>query len=99
MHLIEQYCNDVDPFAIKSDFCVICLIPHLYFTVAITIYVPLFYTKSEIKTFDEKILPIMPCRFSNDLLAQKSLFLHVENLTRNKKRSGIKLLMNKVLIS
>ena len=42
----------------------------------------------------------MPRRFSNDLFAlKKSRILHIENLTSNKKISGIKLLMNIVLIS
>ena len=42
---------------------------------------------------------IMLCRISNDLFAlKKCRILHIEYLTSNKK-SGIKLLANKVLIS
>ena len=37
-------------------------------------------------------LPITPCRFSIDLFAlKKCRILHIENLTSNKKFSGIKL--------
>ena len=56
----------------------------------------LFYCKlkSENKTYDKKILPIMPRRFSNNLFAQKKCrILHIENLQSNKKKSGIKLLI------
>ena len=43
----------------------------------------------------EKILPNMLCRFSDDLFAlKKCRFLHIENLTINKRNSCIKLLMN-----
>ena len=46
-----------------------------------------------------KNFQIMPCRFSNVLFAlKKCRILLIENLTSNKK-SGIKLLTNKVLIS
>ena len=42
----------------------------------------------------------MPRKFLNDLFAlKKCCILHIENLTSNKKNSGIKLLMNIVLIS
>ena len=49
----------------------------------------------------EKFLLTMPCRFSNDHFAlKKCRILHIENVTSNKKKkSGIKLLMNIVLIS
>ena len=48
----------------------------------------------------KKFLPVMPRKFSNDLFAlKKCCILHIENLTVNKKNSGIKLLMNIVLIS
>ena len=44
--------------------------------------------------------PIMRHRFSNDLIAlKKCRFLDIENLSSNKKNSGIKLLMNIMLIS
>ena len=33
VHLIEQWCNEVDLFALKSDFCFNLLDPHKYFTV------------------------------------------------------------------
>ena len=47
----------------------------------------------------EKILPIMFYTLSNDLSALKECrILHIENLTSDKKSSGIKLLMNIVLI-
>ena len=41
------------------------------------------------KTYDSKILPIMLCRFSNDLFAQKKCrILHNEYLTSRKKKYG-----------
>ena len=61
----------------------------------------LFYSKpnSEEQLMIKKFLLIMSCRFSNDLFAlMKCRILHIENLTI-KKKSGIKLLMNIVLIS
>ena len=40
----------------------------------------------KIKTYDKKFLPIMPCRFWNDLFALKKYrILHIRNLTSNKK--------------
>ena len=43
----------------------------------------------------KKILPTMPVTFLNDLFAlMKCRILIIENLTINKKNSGIKLLMN-----
>ena len=33
VHLIEQWCNEVHLFALKSDFCFNLLDPHKYFTV------------------------------------------------------------------
>ena len=33
VHLIKQWCNKVDFFALKSDFCLNLLDPHSYFTV------------------------------------------------------------------
>ena len=48
----------------------------------------------------EKILPIMLCWVSNDLFAtNKCRILHIEFLTSSKKKLGIKLLINVVLIS
>ena len=54
---------------------------------------------SENKTYDlKKVLPIMLCRFSNELFALKKYrILHIEYLTRYLKNSGIKLLTNIVL--
>ena len=43
----------------------------------------------------EKIIPIMPSRFSNEPFAlQKCRILHIEKLISYVKFSGIKLLMN-----
>ena len=56
-----------------------------------TINIVLFSAKDENKLMIKKILPIMPCRFSLDLFA---LMKCIGNLTSNKKKSGIKLLMN-----
>ena len=42
-----------------------------------------------IKFVIKKTLPIMICRYSNDLFALKKWrILHIENLTRNKKKFG-----------
>ena len=56
---------------------------------------------SENKTYDlKKIIPVMFCRFSIDLSALKKCpILHIENLTSKKKKLGIKIIMNTVLIS
>ena len=55
---------------------------------------------SENKTYEWKFPPIMPCKVKNDIFAlKKCRILHIENLTSNKKNSGIKLLMNIVLIN
>ena len=94
MHLIEQWCNEVDLFALQSDFCFNLLDPHKYFTV--------FYNDNKccsilslivkIKLKIKKFLPVMPRKFSDDLFAlKKCCILHIENLTINKKHSGIKL--------
>ena len=56
---------------------------------------------TQIKLIIKKNLPIMPCRFSNDFFTQEKFrMLHIEYLTNkcNKKKSGIKLLTNIVLI-
>ena len=61
----------------------------------------LFYSKlnSKHKTSDKKTLTIKPYRFPNDLFAlKKCSILHIANLSSNKKISGIKLLMNIMLI-
>ena len=48
---------------------------------------------SENKFYDQTFLPIMLCRFSINLFAlKKCRILHSENLTSNKKISGIKFL-------
>ena len=54
----------------------------------------------KIKHMTKTFLQIMLYRFSNDLFALKKYrIFHIENLTSIKNNSGIKLLMNKVLIS
>ena len=57
-------------------------------------------SKSENKSKTKKILPNHDCRFSNDLFPlKKCCILHIGNITSNKKKKSIKVLMNIVLMS
>ena len=57
-------------------------------------------TEVKIKLMTKKIFQIMLCRFSIDLFALKKYrILHIENLTSNRKISGIRLLMNRAMIN
>ena len=50
------------------------------------------------KTYDLKKIPIMLCRFSNELFfaVKKCRILHIEYLASNKKISDIKLLISQI---
>ena len=77
MHLIEQWWNEVDLFAPKSDFCLICLIlVHILLYKCCSILSEIVKIKLMIK----KVLSIMPHRVSNDLFAlKKCCILHIEH--------------------
>ena len=97
MNLIEQWHYEVDPFALKSEFCVICVLL-IYILLYFILTKMLFYSMKNSE--NKKILQIMPCRFSNDLFKlKKCRILDIENLTSSSICSGIKLSMNIVLIS
>ena len=74
MLLNEQWRYEVDLFALKSDFCIICFI-HIYIMLyfIMTINVVLFYAKAKIKLMIKKKFPIMLCRFSIDVFALKEM--------------------------